>query len=115
MYYNETEFITQLGRRINWPPTEKPALKTVGRLQLDDAQPELTLNQWGILREFVVALGRSGPPLIPGAVDGQGGAGMLDIDEEHLAVGREGRASEFGIVHAIVPKAVELAVGRYAD
>ena len=55
------------------------------------------------------------PPLIPGAVDGQRGAGMLDIDEEHLAVGREGRAGEFGIVHAVVPEAVELAVGRYAD
>ena len=55
------------------------------------------------------------PPLIPGAVDGQGGAGMLDIDEEHLAVGREGRAGEFGIVHAVVPEAVELAGGRYAD
>ena len=55
------------------------------------------------------------PPLIPRAVDGQGGAGMLDIDEEHLAVGREGRAGEFGIVHAVVPEAVDLACGRYAD
>ena len=55
------------------------------------------------------------PSLIPGAVDGQRGAGMLDIDEEHLAVGREGRAGEFGIVHAVVPEAVYLAVGRYAD
>ena len=43
------------------------------------------------------------------------GAGMLDIDEEHLAVGREGRAGEFGIVHAIVTEAVDLACGRYAD
>ena len=55
------------------------------------------------------------PPLIPRAVDGQGGAGMLDIDEEHLAVGREGRAGEFGIVHAVMPEAVDLACGRYAD
>ena len=55
------------------------------------------------------------PPLIPGAVDGQRGAGMLDIDEEHLAIGREGRAGEFGIVHAVVPEAVDLACGRYAD
>ena len=54
-------------------------------------------------------------PLIPGAVDGQRSAGMLDIDEEHLAVGREGRAGEFGIVHAVMPEAVDLACGRYAD
>ena len=57
----------------------------------------------------------SGSPLIPRPVDGQCGPGMLDIDEEHLPVGREGRAGEFGLVHAIVPEAVELASGRYAD
>ena len=66
-------------------------------------------NSYG-LEELAVRV-----PLIPRAVDGQRGAGMLDIDEEHLAVGREGRAGEFGIVHAIVPEAVELACGRYAD
>ena len=49
------------------------------------------------------------PPLLPGAVDGQRSTGVLDIDEEHLAVGREGRAGEFGIVHAVVPEAVDLA------
>ena len=31
------------------------------------------------------------------------GCWMLDIDKEHLAVGREDRAGEFGLVHAIVP------------
>lgn len=55
------------------------------------------------------------PPLIPRAVDGQCGPGVLDIDEEHVPVGREGRAGEFGLVHAIVPEAVDLAGGRYAD
>ena len=53
--------------------------------------------------------------LVPGTVDGEGIAGVLDIDEEHLAIGREGYSGELGAVHGVVREAVELALGRHAD
>ena len=58
---------------------------------------------------------RLGTVLVPGTVDGEGIAGVLDIDEEHLAIGREGYSGELGGVHGVVREAVELALGRHAD
>ena len=34
---------------------------------------------------------------------------MLDVDEEHLTVGREGRAGEFRVVHRVVGEGINLA------
>ena len=52
---------------------------------------------------------------VPWTGNCQRNSGALDIHKKCCAVGREGRAGEFGIVHAVVPEAVDLACGRYAN
>src|SRR5215211_1669262 len=51
-----------------------------------------------------------GITLLERSPDGEGYAGILEVDEEGLAVGREGRSGELGVVQAVPGERIDLAI-----